>query len=207
MTNPSIEDFFNQATASGPAVATFDFKGQSADGVGLAVGGEIVRVELRDLTDYEDNTKVVRDKKTGEPVKQLVVDLQTSLRNWEGAKKPLEDDNGSPLPASEDDGLRRIFMRYQGVRAIGEAVRAAGAEFKDLYAANTGAQLWVKRIASDPKTPRMMQFEAKFKKGDRQPAVEDVFASQSAPAAEAPAAPAQSDSPWSTPVSSDEPPF
>lgn len=199
----SIDDFFD-ANTGGSAVAAFDFDGRSDAGIGRSVAGEIVNVEVRDITD--PNTKEVRKDKRGNVMKQFVIDLQTDLRGYQGAKKPLTDSDGNQI---DDDGVRRIYMRYQGARAIVQAVLDSGATKADLRG-GTGAKLAVKRIANDG---TMNQFEARFKKGDRQPAVEDAFGdfggSSSAAAPSAPA-PSTQDAPWGGSALNDDaglPPF
>lgn len=194
----SIDEFFDNNTGGTP-VAAFDFDGRSDAGIGRSVSGEIVDVQVRDVTDPQSGE--VRKDKNGNVIKQFVIDLQTELRDYSGAKKPLTDSDGNVIP---DDGKRRIYMRYQGARAVVQAVLDSGAAKGDLRG-GTGAKLAVKRIQNQG---QMNQFEARFKKGDRQPAVEDAFGDfggSSAPAAPAPA-PSSQAAPWDSP-SSDEPPF
>lgn len=199
----TIDDFFSQNEGGSP-VASFDFKGRDDAGIGLSVAGEIVDVAVRDITD--PNTGKVRTDKNDKVMQQFVITLQTNLRDYVGAKKPVTDSDGTVVP---DDGTRRVYLRYQGARALVDAVKTAGATSKDLRG-GVGAKLAVKRIANDG---QMNQFEVLFKKGDREPAVEDAFAgfgndAPSAPAASAPAA--SNDSPWGSTAPSDDsdlPPF
>lgn len=205
MTAPSIAEFFEDAEKGGggglEGAASFDFKGNVAEGIGLSVAGEIVDVYVSPITDI-DPPHAVKTDKNGKVINQMKVTLQTDLRDWVGAKKPWTDKDGN---AVEDTGLRSVYLRYQGARALAEAVKAADATPADVTK-DTGAKLFVKRIENDGK---MNQFEVKFKKGDRTPppaGVEDFVSSAGEPAASAPSA----ESAWgdtSTSPASDEPPF
>ena len=76
-------------------------------------------------------TEPAKDERTGEVIHQLVVVVQTDQRDWKGVNKiPLadsKDPSKGDKPASEDDGLRSIFVRkYTNIHAaIGEALAKA----------------------------------------------------------------------------------
>lgn len=75
--------------------------------------------------------EVKKDSKTGEPIEQLVVILQTTLTNWDRcAKIPWVDPNDrakGQKPGSEDDGKRALYVEpWTNLHAaIGKAVTAA----------------------------------------------------------------------------------
>lgn len=77
------------------------------------VVGEIVDQAMLPATDFSTK-KPKHDSRTGEPVEQLAVTLQTELRNWQGVSRiPLvEKDNpaSGQKPASEDDGRRNVYI-------------------------------------------------------------------------------------------------
>jgi hypothetical protein len=94
-------------------------KSAKFENVGDAIKGVIVSAEVKQATDLEGNPKTWSD---GSPVNQLVVTLQTDLR---------DDD--------DDDGQRRLYAKggnYQAdsgkgdsmLNAIREAVKKAGAK-------------------------------------------------------------------------------
>lgn len=208
--------FFEQTSGGGGNGApSFDFGGQGPEGIGRVVHGEIVDIYDTVVTEMDPPHDKKLDK-NGKEIPQRNVTLQTELRNWAGAKAPGKDDQGNPLPASEDTGLRRVYLRYKAARRVGDAIRAAGAEFSD-FQPNVGAQLYMKRIQNDG---RMHDFEVAFKKGDKPVQSHDVFGGsaapadastppwEAAPAATQEAAPTTSN-PWAdaAATSTDEPPF
>lgn len=209
----SFGGFFEDAEKGGggglPGAASFDFKGNVSDGIGLSVAGEIVDVYESQQTEIDPPHDKKVDK-NGKPMMQLAVTLQTDLRDWAGAKKPWEDSDGNKV---EDTGLRKVYLRFQGARAVGDAVKAAGATFDD-FLPNIGALLYLKRIENDGK---MNQFEAKFKPGTKKPesSAESFFEGAGSATPEASSASTDtSASPWgdtsTTPTSTpstDEPPF
>lgn len=197
----SIADFFQDAQSGGsggmPGAASFDFKGNTNEGIGYSVAGEIVDIFESQMTE-KDPPHAKKFDKNGKAMKQVAVTLQTELRNWVGAKKPWTDpETNQPV---EDTGLRKVYIRFQGARAVAEAIAAAGATFDD-FVAGTGAKLYLKRIENDG---NMNQFEARFAKGTKAPA-SDFLAEAAAPAQSAP--PAAEASPWGNAPTDDEPPF
>lgn len=107
MSDAGIENFFEGAASTGAPSA-------SLKNIGDYVHGEIVeqfKVEAKKFGTDE----VELDKKTGEPIKQLVVILQTTQRNWQGvARVPLTDPtdrNSAPKDPSEDDGRRALYIK------------------------------------------------------------------------------------------------
>lgn len=105
-------------------------------GVNSGIKGTVVEQYLTVVTDTSGNKKHYDN---GDEIPQLNVTLQTDLRSWDKVKKVPEVD-GAPKPASEDDGKRRIYVKYDMRRAIGVALQEAGV--KDLA---TGGVLMVKQ--------------------------------------------------------------
>src|SRR4051812_24660624 len=70
------------------------------------VRGEVVDQFVIDATDYATG-EVLKDKKTGDNVKQLAIVLQTDLRNWDKVsrvpKVDRRDKNSPAKPPSDDD--------------------------------------------------------------------------------------------------------
>ena len=116
-------DYFTRGQAGPPA---FDFGGadEPPSNPPRAVQGIVVEAVKRQQTDIDTGQPLTFDD--GSPRMQLVVTLQTALRNWEGARKIPEGDNGQPKPPHEDDGKRRIFVKFKMEHAVQDALRAAG---------------------------------------------------------------------------------
>lgn len=166
---------------------------------------------------------IEKDARTGKDIMQLVVVLQTDLRNWHGVSKVPTDENGREKPGSEDDGRRAIYVPpFTNIHA---AVGAATGN-KPL---RNGGKLGIKIIElkdtgkGNPLKIHQAVYEAPaaapegFFGGDQPstqeaaPAAQEQQAppAQSAPAQEAPAAsaPPRQD-PWGAPATTGEqPPF
>jgi hypothetical protein len=107
------------------------------------VFGEIVDQAIVDKKKFgKDEVETDRD---GNPVKQLVVILQTDLRNWEAVSKIPTNEDGSQKAASEDDGRRAVYVApWQNLHsAIGDAVVAETGSKGPLL---NGAKLGVKIV-------------------------------------------------------------
>lgn len=191
MTTQPQDDFF---AGQGEKVASYKFQG-----IGDVVVGTVLDQFVTQQTDFATKEKLYFDN--GEPRMQMNVTLQTDLRNWEKVTRPLTDDKDQPLPGSADDGKRRIYIKSDMQRAVGEAIKAAGAP-----GLRNGGKLAVKKSGEKDtgKGNPLPLYEARYQApaegddlwgtGDSQPAQ-----TQSAPA---------SDDPWAKPASStDEPPF
>jgi hypothetical protein len=89
--------------------------------------GEIVDQFMTEATEFATG-EVKRDKKTNEVIMQLVVILQTDLRNWQGvARVPLKDKDdkqSGPKDPSEDDGKRAVYIEpWTNIHAaVGKAI-------------------------------------------------------------------------------------
>jgi hypothetical protein len=194
--------------------------------VGDFVHGEVVKMFKRDYVKFGE--KEPEKKADGSNKQQLVIVLQTTLRNWQNVvrvpKVDFADPNSAEKAPSEDDGTRAVYVpESSNIQfAIGRAVTAAQAKFE------IGGTLGVKiaNLKDTGKgnplkeheavyTAKPAQTGAEFFGGAAQEAAPAVAPAQQAPAAEAApaAAPAQSapaaQDPWATPAASasEPPPF
>lgn len=199
----AFEDFFEGG--GGEFAPSLKFKLGNGPGgnteVGGGVIGTIVSMTQQDQT-KQGGTEKVPDGKGGFK-KQVQVILQTDLRNWDKvAKVPLDADTKQPLPASEDDGRRAIYVKGWMTGAIGDAVaKATGGATK---VPQIGGKLGVKVIELVPtdKGNPYPKYEAQY-----QAPVSGADVFESAPTTEAPAsAPASTPAPTTAPVV-DQPPF
>lgn len=194
--------FFEKAMSTGGGGKTpgFEWEGKTTRTLGTSVTGVITDIYKGKVTDI-DTGKPKLDK-NGSEQPELSITIKTDLRNWAGAAKPGKDEDGNDLPASEDEGLRRLYFRYAGLRRVGAAVLAAGATLDDFFAgADNGAQIFVKRIANDG---RMLDFEVAYKPGT--PKADGFFGGASPAETQQTAAPTEN--PFgATAAPSDEPPF
>ena len=121
MTNP--DSFFDDSVRSGAPSIKLSV-------INDGVLGEIVDQFMVDKKKFGSD-EIEKDTKTGQPIQQLVVILQTSLRNWERvAKVPLvdpSDKSKGEKPASEDDGKRAVYIApYTNAHAaVGRATAKA----------------------------------------------------------------------------------
>lgn len=162
--------------------------GQSAtfDGVGDSVTGTVESTEVRQQTDFQSGQPKTWDD--GSPVMQLVVSLQTTLR----------DD-------ADDDGIRKVYVKgskkpgSQSLHdAVATAVRQAGAKGLE-----EGGTLTVTYTGDEPPKTRGMSprklYSATYEAPDKAaatgdflgtaPAQQQAPAPQAAPAAQPAAAP------------------
>ena len=105
MSDETTDGFLDDGVREGAAGARFDEVGDS-------VLGEIVDKYMVDYVPFGKKDPEI-DERTGQPVKQLVVVLQTETRNYEDhpkAKIP-KDQDGNPREASTDNGRRAIYAR------------------------------------------------------------------------------------------------
>lgn len=162
------------------------------DGVGDFVQGEVVRTKATYVTDMKTQQPIYSKPtptRPAAPYPQLNVVLQTDYRNWEKVKRVptqrnADGSDGAELPASEDTGLRQIYVKYDMMRAVGVALREAG--IGQGVGVQNGAHLAVALTGQrPPKTPGdnpLPLYQAKYTK----PAVSDTpafdFGQQQAPA-------------------------
>lgn len=114
------------------------------ENIGDEVEGTVVGALLRQQTDFETGEPVTWPD--GNPKMQLIIDLETALRDPE---------------KSYDDGVRRIYAKSNLLTAVREAVRAGGGQLL-----NGG---WLKathdRVGTPPKkglqAPKLFKCEYK----------------------------------------------
>jgi hypothetical protein len=218
-------DFFDNI-GGGAGAPTANLKG-----VGDFVHGEVLEMFKRDYVPF-GKTEPEKNQ-DGSTRQQLVIILQTELRNWQGVVKvPLKDHtdpNQGFKDPSEDDGKRAVYApeRSNIQFAIGRAVQAAAARFE------VGGSLGVKieNLKDTGKGNPLKEHAAVYKA--KPAATGDEFfggaaaapASTPAPvaqeqaqapapaaapaAAPAPAAAAPTQDPWATsaPAAGSQPPF
>lgn len=212
---------------------TTDFFDNIGDGAGAPtavlkstgdfVYGTVTKMFKRDYVPF--GQKEPEKKEDGTIRQQLVILVQTTLRNWQGVVKvPLVDhtdpSKGEKAP-SEDDGLRAIYVPEKSniQYAIGNAARTAGVKFE------AGVELGVKiaNLKDTGKGNPLKEHEAVIKPkpaptgdeffGGGAPATEAPAAAQEqapAPASEPKSAPAASQDPWASSApagGTSEPPF
>lgn len=102
--------------------------GARFDEVGDSVKGEVVDKFIIDYVPFGKKDPEI-DERTGKPVQQLVVVLQTENRNWEDFPKNKipKDGDGVALPPEKDTGRRALYLR-KGTNiyaALAKAVAAA----------------------------------------------------------------------------------
>jgi hypothetical protein len=123
----NFDEFFEQA--GGDFAPTLKFTNDSGpEGrtqVGGGVIGEILSMTKQAQTKYQSNPPEPILGKDGEPLMELKVILQTTLRDWDKCAKVPVDDDGKPRAGSEDDGRRAIYVRGWMTGAIGDAVEKA----------------------------------------------------------------------------------
>ena len=110
----TVEELFASSGGGAPIYFNKDSR------IGDSVEGEIVDAKAREARDFE-NPSVIKTWDDGSPQMQLIVTLQTNRRDpW------IED----------DDGKRRVFLRWYGTdkKATEDAVAKAGDRFVQIGA-------------------------------------------------------------------------
>jgi hypothetical protein len=198
------KDFFDGLGGGSPS---FKFSGN-----GTGIKGTIVDQYRTFVTDTSGNVKTY--PKSGEPIPQLNVTLQTALRDWKGVnpEKIPTDVEGNQLPGSEDDGQRRVYVKYDMRRAVAVAVKGVGERFMA-----TGGTLAIKQTGvKDTGQPNGLPlYEARYEApvqtdGGFLDGADPWASATPAPPAAAPAAPATpapAAAPPAAPAPDDEPPF
>lgn len=206
-----VDDFFDNIGGTGAPTALLSNINDGVIGV----------IESQRVVDYipfgKKDPEVLDD---GKVRKQLVVILNTDLRNWQGLKEaPLidrDDKSKGTRPPEDDDGRRAVYIpQYKNIHyAVKDAVVASGAYGGKNGPLKDGARFGVKVVdledtgQGNPKKVHKAFYEA--------PAASAEFFGNSQEAAPAPSAPAQSTpepapaaqvDPWSGQAQSDGPPF
>lgn len=170
------------------------------ESVNSGVRGVVTDIFKTHVTVFGSETNEAKLDKNGNKIPQLNVTLQTELRDWRGVVKVPKDENGKELPGSDDTGLRRVFLKYDMARAVGNAIQAAGKKSSDF---KVGDELALKHTGTQ-KMPKgeMKLFEARYTPGV--PTADTFFEESKGDQSAAPAS-----DPWGgeTPAADDEPPF
>lgn len=155
------DGFFDDAQKTG--APGFHFGKQP----GPHVVGEIVDMYKTDFVPFGKKEAKVDDK-TGEVVKQLVIVLQTDLREWDGVNPEsdsMKKEDGTPRDPKEDTGLRALYA-VPGTNmfsAIGRAIKDD--ETSPSRNPQVGAKLMV-QFHEDEDTGKgnpLKKFRAKYK--------------------------------------------
>ena len=186
--------------------------------------GEIVDQFMAPATEFATG-KQKTDIKTGAPIEQLVVILQTDLRNWQGVtripKVDKDDPNSAPKDPSEDDGKRAVYVEpWTNIHAaVGKAILEGTGEKGPL---RNGGRLGVKihNLKDTGKGNPLKEHTAVYQApaaggsdffGETKTAGGPGDASvpaQQAPAQQAPAQQAPAQDPWGAPPAAPSgPPF
>ena len=212
-----IDDFFDDADRRLSASARLKDKGD-------LVKGEVVDQFEIDYVPFGKKDPA-KDERTGETIKQLVIVLQTSHRNWENVARIPEDADENPRPPEQDEGFRAVYVRkYTNIHsAFGEALRNASTKAGRKVRVENGGTLGVRVADLDESTiktkgnakkvhqvyyepPAQPAASDSFFGGGDQPAASQAPAQQ--PAQQVQQAPAPAQDPWtSNAVQTDEPPF
>lgn len=212
--NDGVDDFFDNIGGAGaPSIKLSALN----DGV---IG--VIETQFKTEAKEFGTDKVKLDRKTGEPVMQLVVILQTDLRDWARvAKIPLidkDDRSKGTKPPSDDDGRRAVYIEpWTNLHAaVGKAIvegtgskgplrdgGTLGVKIVELRDTDKGNPLKVHAAQYTPPAASGGDF---FGEQKTQGGSGDASASAAAPAAPASAPAAQQD-PWGTTPTEDKPPF
>ncbi len=147
----SADDFFDGVGGGGAPGFKFG-------GVNTGIKGTVLDQYRTFVTEPGSREPKLYPDKT--PIPQLNVTLQTDLRNWDKVTKvPTDPETQQPLPASEDDGKRRVFIKYDMRRAVAVAVKAVGER-----ALAEGGVLAIKQSGEKPtgKANPLPLFEARY---------------------------------------------
>lgn len=191
-----------------------------------SVVGVVAETFKKEFTKFGEKTpQVITDPKTGQPRNriQMVVILDTDLRNWQGVSKiPVVDPdnpNSPQKPPTEDDGKRAVYIpeMVKGagstgfIFAVATAMRDAGikgglpagtkffARIADLKDVDKGNPLKVYEVkVKAPEVGADVFGDAQAAAAPPAPAQQGGFPDQAAAAAAAAAAPAQAPAPAQT---------
>lgn len=179
-------DFFDNA-GGGAGAPTAALKN-----VNDSVTGEIVEMFKRDYVPFGKTEPEKDENEADGKRKQLVIIVQTALRNWQGVSRVPKvdpaDQNSAEKSPSEDDGKRAIYVpnRSNLQYAIGKAVSAAGAAAGQQVKFSVGGTLGVRifNLKDTGKGNPLKEHEARY---SPPAAGSDFFQGQQAPAQSAPA--------------------
>lgn len=156
-------DFF-----SGGGAPALSWKGVQP---GTVYKGKILNQIVEDQTDDDGNVKTF---KSGDPMKQLVLTIQTELRNGEGMSQMAKERMKN---LSDDDGQRRLYVKGYMTKAVKDAVLAAGER-----GTKPGGFIAVKYTGDGEATSAMRQAPKLYTAKYEAPSVElDDFGDEMAP--------------------------
>jgi hypothetical protein len=149
--------------------------------IGDRVWGTIIDVRKTTCFKYSANPnapKVEETNRDGSVRTQLEITIQTDLRGMAGLSKWPTDDQGQPLPAEADEGLRKLYVKQNSnlQYKVGDALLAAGSNGHRAQLEN-GALLAVTFVgerAGNEGNPAK-QFEVQFKAAPPQAPSQDAF--------------------------------
>lgn len=150
------------------------------NGIGDGFKGEVIDWRKEQSRKFKsEDFEFLADGTT--PKYQYVITVKTGFRNWDRvAKVPTDQETGKELPASEDDGLRNVYIPHQkssNFRDVGEAIVAAMPEADDYRDAIGGVLMgkFVEEIDTNKGNP-YRKFEYRFEA----PVKKDGFKSDTA---------------------------
>lgn len=113
------------AAAGGTFAASY-----KPNGIGDGFKGEIIDWRKEQGKKYlSEDLDTLPD---GSPKYQYVITIQTDFRNWDRCAKPPKDqETGKPLPESEDDGKRNVYIANQKSSNFGDVARAVIEQMPD----------------------------------------------------------------------------
>jgi hypothetical protein len=129
------DDFMGGGEGGGAPSFKFDAqivgRGKKQTITSNTIKGTIVDIFKTQQTSMEDNEPLFWSD--GKPRWQWNVTLQTSLRNWEHVTSvPASDeDPDEDRDPSEDDGKRRVFLKFKALDAVRKAIREQAKAFKE----------------------------------------------------------------------------
>lgn len=129
-----LDAVFANASGGGGNVPSFDW--QKAPKVMNGKDGYLPGDEIRGVVtglfrtnvkmDGPNGTRVDKLDKNGNTLPQINITLETEHRGWQRVTNiPTGEDGQTPLPASEDEGKRRVYAKYRMLVAVAEAVAKA----------------------------------------------------------------------------------
>lgn len=189
MTQDAVGAFANRSVRPTNAAAA-QLKPVGASVVGKVVATFFTHVNDRNSFDKKQPKKDVN----GNILYQVIITLQTSLRNWEAVEllqngQPMipVDEKGQALPPSEDTGLRTVFCKYKMMDAVGQALLDCNAP--DPTTLPIGCDLFIrhhKDVDSGKDNP-LPDFEAKIRLAPPPAPADGAFAQpQAAPPVQQP---------------------
>ena len=93
--------------------------------IGGGVVGTITDIYQTVVKDPDKDNEPKLDKR-GRQQPQFNITLQTEFRNWDRCVNvPTAEDGVTPLPADQDTGERRIYVKHKMIEAVAKAIKAS----------------------------------------------------------------------------------